>query len=164
MPARTDMSEKVSHLEASTRVRHRRQWSVAEKLRIVREAMQPDVSVSSVARKHRISPSLLFSWRRRIAERDQEAVGGDEELIGATRVVRELEERIGELERLLGRKTLEIENLKERLAAAHVKKPLLLQPLPDPHRSDEGRGRPIGVARSNLVEPAQQGGRLRSSR
>jgi transposase len=37
--------------------------------------------------------------------------------------VRELEARVRDLERLLGRKTLEIEILKEALAAARGKKP-----------------------------------------
>jgi transposase len=36
---------------------------------------------------------------------------------------RELEQRVRELERLLGRKTLEVEVLKEALAAARGKKP-----------------------------------------
>ena len=40
--------------------------------------------------------------------------------------VRRLEERIRELERQLGRKTLEVEIIKEALAKTRVKKPLLL--------------------------------------
>lgn len=39
--------------------------------------------------------------------------------------VRRLEERIRELERLLGRKTMEVEILKEALAKAQAKKPSL---------------------------------------
>ena len=54
--------------------------------------------------------------------------------IGATRV-RQLEERIRALERLLGRKTLEVEILKEALAAARAKKPLLRWPSHDPDGS-----------------------------
>jgi transposase len=51
-------------------------------------------------------------------------------VIGAARV-RQLEERIRELERLLGRKTLEVEILKEALVIARAKKPLLRWPSPD---------------------------------
>jgi len=40
--------------------------------------------------------------------------------------VRRLEERIRELERQLGRKTLEVEILKEALAKTRAKKPSLL--------------------------------------
>jgi transposase len=39
--------------------------------------------------------------------------------------VRRLEERVRELERLLGRKTMEVEILKEALAKANSKKPSL---------------------------------------
>ena len=112
-------------------MQRRRRWSVAEKIRLVEETLQPGMSVSFVARKHGISPSLLFNWRRRMAEGGREAVRVDDEVIGAARV-RQLEERIRELERLLGRKTLEVEILKEALTAARAKKPLLRWPSPDP--------------------------------
>jgi transposase len=49
----------------------------------------------------------------------------DEGVIGASEV-RRLEQRVRELERLLGRKTMEIEILKEALDLARVKKPTLL--------------------------------------
>jgi transposase len=56
-----------------------------------------------------------------MAERGREAVRVDDEVIGAPRV-RQLEERIRELERLLGRKTLEVEILiKEALTEARQK-------------------------------------------
>jgi len=49
-----------------------------------------------------------------------------------TSQVRDLERRVRELERLLGRKTMEVEILREALNAARVKKPLLrLQSLKD---------------------------------
>ena len=52
------------------------------------------------------------------------AVGSDEAVVGNSEV-RRLEERIRELERLLGRKTMEVEILKEALAKAQAKKPSL---------------------------------------
>ena len=64
----------------------------------------------------------------------REAVRVDDEVIGAARV-RQLEARIRELERLLGRKTLKVEILKEALAAARAKKPLLRWPSHDPDGS-----------------------------
>jgi hypothetical protein len=48
------------------------------------------------------------------------AVQADEDVVGATRV-HELERRVRELERLLGRKTMEVEILKEALDVAQVK-------------------------------------------
>jgi transposase len=128
------MSEEVQRVEVITSVQRRRRWSVAEKIRFVEESLQPGMSVSFVARRHGISPSLLFNWRRRMAEGGRAAVRVDDEVIGAPRV-RQLEERIRELERLLGRKTMEVEILKEALTAARAKKPLLRWPSPDPDGS-----------------------------
>jgi transposase len=50
-----------------TSVQRRRRWSVAEKIRLVEETLEPGMSVSFVARKHGLSSSLLFKWRQRMA-------------------------------------------------------------------------------------------------
>ena len=42
----------------------RRRWSVDEKLRIVTESFQAPRAISSTARRHGISRSLLMTWRR----------------------------------------------------------------------------------------------------
>ena len=42
----------------------RRRWSTDEKLRIVAESFSGPRLVSTIARRHGISPSLLFAWRR----------------------------------------------------------------------------------------------------
>ena len=52
------------------------------------------------------------------------AVEADEDVVGTSRV-RVLERRVQELERLLGRKTVEVEILKEALDVARLKKPIL---------------------------------------
>ena len=52
--------------------------------------------------------------------RGKEAVRVDEDVVAASEV-RRLEERVRELERLLGRKTMEVEILKEALDLARVK-------------------------------------------
>jgi len=44
--------------------RSRRQWTAAEKVRIVTESWQPGSSANLVARRYRISPNLVFRWRR----------------------------------------------------------------------------------------------------
>jgi transposase len=71
---------------------------------------------------------MLFNWRRRMLEGGFEAVQADEPVVGQTQV-RDLEKRVRELERLLGKKTLEVEILKEALDAARAKKPISLLPL-----------------------------------
>ena len=42
----------------------RRRWSLQDKLRIVEETLQPGVTVSEVARRHGLAPSVVFTWRR----------------------------------------------------------------------------------------------------
>jgi transposase len=114
-------------VEVVTAVQRRRRFSTAQKIRLVEESMQPGMSVSLVARQAGISPSMLFNWRRRMLEGGFEAVQADEPVVGQTHV-RDLEKRVRELERLLGRKTLEVEILKEALEAARPKKPMSLLP------------------------------------
>ena len=50
------------------------------------------------------------------------AVGSDEPVVGSSEV-KKLEDKVRELERLLGRKTMENEILREALAKAQAKKP-----------------------------------------
>lgn len=46
----------------------RRRWSRAEKEAIVAELDDKAASVSAIARKHGLAPSLLFRWRRQFAK------------------------------------------------------------------------------------------------
>ena len=66
-----------------------------------------------------------------MSEGGKEAVRADDDVVAASEA-RLLEERVRELERLLGRKTMEVEILKEALELARAKKPILLScsPLP----------------------------------
>jgi transposase len=114
----------VSRVEVITSVQRRRRWSTGEKVRLVEEASLPGMSVSFVARRAGIAPSQLFAWKRRMAEGGHAAVAADEDVVGASQV-RDLEKKVRELERLLGKKTMEVEILKETLDAARVKKPTL---------------------------------------
>ena len=53
----------------------RRRWSLDEKLRIVGESFQGHRQVSATARRHDISPSLLFSWRKAFRRGRDEVIG-----------------------------------------------------------------------------------------
>ena len=61
------MSDTFSKLEVITGVARRRRFSTDLKLAIVAETMQPGMSISYVARRHGLSPSLVFRWRRLIS-------------------------------------------------------------------------------------------------
>jgi transposase len=121
------MSSSVDRVEVFSQIQRRRRWSADQKLAVLAEAAQPGMSISYVARRHGISPSLVFGWRRRMTEGGKEAVRADDEVV-ASAEVRALEKRIRELERVLGKKTLENEILREALKVAQEKK--LLSHLP----------------------------------
>lgn len=116
------MSDTFSKVELISGVARRRRFTTEQKLAIVAESMQPDMSISYVARQHGLSPSMVFRWRRLMSEGGREAVRADDEVVPAAEA-RRLEERVRDLERLLGKKTLEVEILKEALDAARSKKP-----------------------------------------
>jgi transposase len=119
------MSDTFSTVEVITGVARRRRFSTDMKLAVVAETMQPGMSISYVARQHGLSPSLVFRWRRLMSAGGREAVQADDEVVPVA-ALRRLEERVRDLERLLGRKTLENEILKEALALARAKKATLL--------------------------------------
>lgn len=119
----TDPSPKV---EVITSIQRRRRWSAAEKVRMVEETYAPGASVSSVARQHGVNPNQLFSWRRLAAEGAYTAAAAGEEVVPASEY-RALQQQVRELHRLLGKKTLEAEILKEALQQVGPKKRLLLR-------------------------------------
>lgn len=124
MTMSSEPMSRVERVEVITSVQRRRRWTTAEKVRLVEEAMQAGSSVSLVARRAGVSPSQLFAWKRRMLEGGTTAVQADDDVVAAARV-RELEKRVCDLERMLGRKTLEAEILKEALDLASPKKPVL---------------------------------------
>ena len=101
----------MSEIEIITDGGRRRHWSAEEKLRIVEETLGEE-SISSVARRNCVAPNLLYLWRRLMLGGGTVAVASDDN-VTANRAVRQLEDRVRELERQRGRKTLEVEILKE---------------------------------------------------
>jgi len=116
-------------IEVITSVQRRRRWAPAEKRAIVEETYQPGMTVSYVARKHGIAPSQLFYWRRRMEEGALIGVGSEETVVPESEA-RALKGRIRELERVLGKKTVENEILKEAVKLGREKKLISRRPLP----------------------------------
>ena len=115
----------MSEIEIITDGGCRRHWTAADKLRIVEETLDEGASISVVARRNGVTPNLLYRWRRLMLAGGSVAVREDDD-VTANKVVRQLEDRIRELERQLGRKTLEAEILREALDKSRSKKPILL--------------------------------------
>jgi len=72
---------------------------------------------------------MLFRWRKLMREGGLSAISANERVVGASEV-RRLNTRIRELERLLGKKTMEVEILKEAIEIAREKKLISRVPLP----------------------------------
>ena len=129
------MSDDYQRIEVIAGVARRRRWTTEEKLRIVEETLRSGEGISVLARRHGVASNLLYRWRRLMTEGGAVAVQADDAVTGNAEL-RRLEERMRELERQLGRKTLEVEILKEALARSRTKKPSLLatSPLRDDFR------------------------------
>lgn len=115
-------------VEVVTTVQRRRRWSVAEKLEILAEAEQPGMSMSYVARKHGIAATQIFKWKKLKEAGALTAVDSEEEVLPVSQV-RQLHERIRRLENILGRKTEEVEILKEAVRIGREKKLISHKPL-----------------------------------
>lgn len=53
-------------MEIISGVERRRQWRVGDKLRIVAEAERPGACFAEVARRHEVSRSVLWAWRKQV--------------------------------------------------------------------------------------------------
>lgn len=103
--------------------RRRRHFNAAEKRRLLDEAEKPGESVSSVARRYGLSPSMLFAWRKAMEAGAATGLQAEEPVVPASEV-KQLKAQIRELERMLGRKTQEAEILKEAVELMREKKPM----------------------------------------
>ena len=68
-------ADSYRRVEVITGARRRRDWSEAEKARIVAESADPAAIISEVARRNGVSRGLLTVWRRRAREASHGAVG-----------------------------------------------------------------------------------------
>lgn len=108
-------------IEVLDSVERRRRWTAEDKQALLRESEMPGNSISSVARKYGVSPSQMFSWRKQCQKGGQIAIQANDEVVPAQEHKAALA-RIRELERQLGRKTMETEILKEAIQIGKEKK------------------------------------------
>ena len=108
-------------MEVLTGPERRRRWSADEKLAMVRETFEPGKSVSQVARLHGINPNQLFQWRKLHQDGGLSAVSAGEEVVPASELGDALRQ-IKELQRLLGKKTMENEILREAVEVMKSRK------------------------------------------
>ena len=92
----------------------RRRRTTQEKIAIVQQSFEPGMTVSLVARQHGVAASQLFLWRKQYQEGSLTAVAM---------------KQIKELQRLLGKKTMENELLKEAVEYGRAKEWIAHAPL-----------------------------------
>jgi transposase len=78
-----------------------------EKLQIVLAGLKGKATVTELCRRYGISQPTYYTWRDKVLSGAAEALSGPGASIEAT----QLRERVAELERALGKKTLEVEIL-----------------------------------------------------
>ena len=69
-----------------------------------------EITLAELSRDLDISPQVIRNWKRRFEEGATTAVGANEDVVPASEL-RAARQRIRELERALGRKTMEVEIL-----------------------------------------------------
>jgi transposase len=102
----------------SNRKRH---FTLEQKLALLRAAAAAGSSISQVGRQHGIAPSLLFQWRKAMENGEEKGLEAGEDVVPASQL-KQAEARIRELERMLGKKTMENEILQEAVKIAREKK------------------------------------------
>ena len=120
MATKTDGTNEVEVIDLP-RPGKKRRFTAPEKKRLLDEAQAPGASVSSVARRYGISPSLLFRWRRLNDEGCLQGLGAEEAVVPESEV-KQLKAQLREAQRLLGKKTMEVEILKEAMDLSRSKK------------------------------------------
>jgi transposase len=118
----------VEPIEVLTQPEQRRRRSVDEKLAIVRETFEPGASVSGVARRHQVNANQVFAWRKLYQDGSLSAVSAGEQVVPASDLV-EAMKQIRELQRLLGKKAMEVEILREAMEYNRAKKLIARSPL-----------------------------------
>lgn len=87
-------------------MRQRRQFSAEFKARVVLEVLSGQKRAAEVCREHQLKPDLLSRWKADFVNQAASVFAGDERSQRA-------EQRVAELERLVGRLTLELEVAKK---------------------------------------------------
>ncbi|WP_428480265.1 IS3 family transposase [Pseudomonas violetae] len=148
----TNSNDKSGELLGQER---RRRWSSEQKMSMVRESLEPAQSVSVVARRNGINANQLFLWRKLYQDGSLSAVSAGEAVVPASELSDALKQ-ICELQRMLGKKTMEAEILKEAVEIARSRKLDCALTLVAGGRPVKLVSKCLGVARSQLTVRLKQ--------
>ena len=121
----TSHNEKM--VEVLTGAERRRRRTPQEKIAIVQQTFEPGMTVSHVARLHDVNANQLFKWRKQFQEGSLTAITAGGDVVPASELAAAIKQ-IRELQRLLGKKTMENEILKEAVEVGRAKNGLRMRP------------------------------------
>ena len=107
----------------------RRHLTAEKKLTIIKISYTPDVTVTEIARKSNVGLSTLIKWRKYILKGSLTRVKDNTPPASASEV-KKLKKEVKQLQKLLGKKSLQIEILREAVELAREKKLISQQPFP----------------------------------
>jgi transposase len=116
----TDTKSPIVETFEPARPGQRRRFTAEQKASLLAEAASPGNNISVVARRYGISPSLMFRWKHMQDDGALAGLEADERVVAETEV-KQLRAKVRELERLLGKKTMEAEILKEGIELSRGK-------------------------------------------
>ncbi len=122
---------------------------------MVRESLEPGQSVSVVARHNGINPNQLFHWRKLYQDGSLSAVSVGEAVVPASELADAMKQ-IRELQRMLGKKTMKAEALREAVEIARSRKWIAHSPLL-PGEPSEGTTSEAAQRKSRCVALATDG-------
>lgn len=123
---------KTSHenkmVEVLIGAERRKRRTPQEKIAIVQQSLEPGMTVSHVARLHNLNANQVFLWRKQYQDGSLTAVTAGGDVVPASELTAAIKQ-IRELQRLLGKKTMEVEVLKEAVEYGRAKKWIAHAPL-----------------------------------
>jgi len=89
---------------------HRSRWSADEKIMIVLESLNTNISLAELCRKHSVTPAAVYAWKEKFVH------GGKLALSGTLKdPTKEKQAEVDRLKKLIGELTIANEAMKEVL-------------------------------------------------
>jgi transposase len=103
------------------RKREHRYFEESLRIAIVKELDEGKITVSEVCRIYQVSKGAVYKWLNKYSSKYEKAIIKIVELKSESRKKKELEQKVKELEQLVGKKQFEVEFLKKLIEIAEEK-------------------------------------------
>lgn len=93
----------------------RKSYSPEFKAKVVMELIEGDDTLSAVASRHQISPSMLSDWRRQLLDNAKVVFSREQDIKEQRKLEEKHEQEVDNLNRLIGQLTVERDYLQRRV-------------------------------------------------